>query len=980
MKRDGVRAVSGRAGRSGGSSRLIPRPLVPPGPLRELKDLLYEVYLSAGAPTLDAMAEMFADLDAEDEQIKAAPSRDTVQRMIASSDLPARQADVVALVVLLSRQAGGEAEQAGRDAGRLWMQARLQRPLGRPIHECDPFELEVHRSIGADSHDVPLPPLPAYIKRDHDRQLQRAVADVVDGASRIVMLVGSSSTGKTRACWEAVCLLPAGWRLWHPIDPDRADAAQHDLPRVGPRTVVWLNEAQHYLSSPVHGESVAAGLRTLLSDPSRAPVLVLGTIWPEYHAQLTRSPAPGGPDPHAQVRALLAGRTLHVPTCFEASAAVDLASSADPRLLQAAASAADGMITQFLAGAPALLDRYEHATAGSRALLEAAIDARRLGHGPDLLMPFLADAAEAYLSDTEWDLLPENWVETCLEELTTPIRGARGALHRRRRPRGTGRASADDAPLYRLADYLEQVGRRRRRLVRIPELFWQSVMRHCRGADTEALGEAAWSRGLLRTACEIWIRGRCEGRAAEALADVGRIDEALTLYSVSAERGAHEAWLRGASLLAAVDWHTYWHGFWDGRPRRLQEALHWFEQAAECGNPSALRDAGEHLADVDELDRALEWFGRAAEEGDSSALLRAADRLASAGRFSEAFQWFERAFERGSLDGLVRAGSVLGEAGWPRVAQRWFVRAARSGHRDALVRAAECLADSGMLEAALDLFDQVGNGCALRRAGDHLFGAGRPEEALEWYRRAADRGDIDALSCGAFVLMSSDRTEEALQWYQEAAARGDEGALVSAAQQLATHRDLSRALEWFQSAFDHGATDALRGAADHLVAAGRLEDALEWYERAAEHGQADALTVAAAHLAATGQLDRALEWFDRATQQGDTIAHRSAGDYLSAAGRQAEAETRYARVVEAGFADVLLANAERLAWKGTVDEAMHWYEQAAVAGVSNVQLYAATMLRAAGQDARAVCLQQYGWSPNGNEATPWQVDEILADL
>ena len=38
-----------------------------------------------------------------------------------------------------------------------------------------------------------------------------------------------------------------GWRLWHPFDPTRAEAAQEDLHRVEPHTVVWLNEAQHYL-------------------------------------------------------------------------------------------------------------------------------------------------------------------------------------------------------------------------------------------------------------------------------------------------------------------------------------------------------------------------------------------------------------------------------------------------------------------------------------------------------------------------------------------------------------------------------------------------------------------------------------------------------------------------------------------------------------------------------------------------------------
>ena len=79
------------------------------------------------------------------------------------------------------------------------------------------------------------------------------------------------------------------WRLWHPIDPSRPEAAAEALPAVGPRTVIWLNEAQHYLLTPTNelGERVAAGLRELLRDPGRGPVLLLGTIWPEYWAIVT---------------------------------------------------------------------------------------------------------------------------------------------------------------------------------------------------------------------------------------------------------------------------------------------------------------------------------------------------------------------------------------------------------------------------------------------------------------------------------------------------------------------------------------------------------------------------------------------------------------------------------------------------------------------------------------------------------------------
>jgi hypothetical protein len=136
------------------------------------------------------------------------------------------------------------------------------------------------------------------------------------------VLVGGSSTGKTRACWEALALLRGQdppWRLWHPIDPSRPDAALAELPGIGPRTVVWLNESQFYLDPAEAGlgervaaglgERVAAGLRELLRDPGRAPVLVLATLWPQYWHDLTARSA-GGADPHAQARELLAGHDI----------------------------------------------------------------------------------------------------------------------------------------------------------------------------------------------------------------------------------------------------------------------------------------------------------------------------------------------------------------------------------------------------------------------------------------------------------------------------------------------------------------------------------------------------------------------------------------------------------------------------------------------------------------------------------------------
>src|SRR5439155_15932645 len=101
----------------------------------------------------------------------------------------------------------------------------------------------VHRPLRLDGQQQELPSLPAYVPREHDQALAGAVQVAADGRSGIAVLVGGSSTGKTRACWEALELLRGQaepWRLWHPIDPGRPEAALRELSAVGPRTVVWL--------------------------------------------------------------------------------------------------------------------------------------------------------------------------------------------------------------------------------------------------------------------------------------------------------------------------------------------------------------------------------------------------------------------------------------------------------------------------------------------------------------------------------------------------------------------------------------------------------------------------------------------------------------------------------------------------------------------------------------------------------------------
>ena len=542
-----------------------------------------------------------------------------------------------------------------RDQRAKLIPARATPSLGRPIRELtDPFALEVHRAIDvAAGREAPLPELPPYIERHHDRRLQGIVEQAIKGRSVAAVLVGESSTGKTRACWEAIQTLPDDWRLWHPIDPSRPEATADALPVVGPRTVIWLNEANQYLLTPASdlGERVAAGLRELLRDPERGPVLLLGTIWPEYWDILTRPPAPGQPDPHAQARALLTGTDIPVPDAFTGPAlrAMQAAAKSDPRLGEAADRAEDGHITQFLAGGPALLERYRNAPVPAKALIEAAMDARRMGHGLHLPRALLQAAAPGYLTDQQWDALSDDWLEQALAYCAVPCRGARGPLTQvRPRPGESARAQ----PCYRLADYLEHTSRRRRRTVLAPAALWDALVAAADTQDLPRIAQEAARRRLNRQALRLYQRAAEAGdshallEAADVLRDASRVDEANNLFQRAVEAGDPEALRRMAQPLE--------------RAGRIDEATDWYQRAAEGGDRYALGKVAE-LAELSEdagrVDEAIGWLQtRAIEAGDPQARWEAARLMGRAGRLDDAINWLQtRATEADDPNSLWEA-------------------------------------------------------------------------------------------------------------------------------------------------------------------------------------------------------------------------------------------------------------------------------------------------------------------------------------
>jgi hypothetical protein len=469
------------------------------------------------------------------------------------------------LVELLEGWAGTHGEAQVRRRADEWVQRcraarRSRRPArsdtgqdtdrpGRPITEYSALTLEVHPAVEIPGYAGAQPAMPRYVTRPLDALLGEVVAAAAagGGTSRMVMLIGGSSTGKTRAGWEAVQALPGSWRLWHPYDPTRPTAAADALAKVGPHTVVWLNEAQHYLlpADPGLGERIAAGLRSLLNNPARGPVLIVGTIWREYWTTLTAPPGPGVAHPNPQARDLLTKicTAIEVPDAFteaELQALAEVAST-DRRLTHAADRAVAGRVTQQLAGVPELVRRYRTGTEIAQAAIRAAMDARRLGHPAAIPHAFLEQAVPGYLDVVAWSVAGANWpasLDSALAELGLPAHGILGPLNPVHPM--PGRRAGSDQRCYRLADYLEQTGRTERHDIYPPDSFWHALAATV--TDAAALrqfGQWAEDRGRLQHAVTVYTG--CD--------DSGTLQELIWLQ----ERAGDPARATATALRAADD-------------------------------------------------------------------------------------------------------------------------------------------------------------------------------------------------------------------------------------------------------------------------------------------------------------------------------------------------------------------------------------------------------------------------------------------
>ncbi|EPH44928.1 tetratricopeptide repeat protein [Streptomyces aurantiacus] len=750
---------------------------------------------------------------------------------------------------------GGHSLQVGAVHGDVSVVGGAGSPARQPpatpvrVRDADPFLLGVHRPIRLRGSDPA--PLPGYVPRDLDGPGSGGLRDLMT-AGRFVLLVGSSSVGKTRSLYEAVRDRLPDWSLLQPADTRQLTELCADPPE---RLVLWLDELQNHLGGS--NGLTASVLRELLV-PGRS-ILVVATLWPHLYDTYTGPPnVPGGgarqdveadDDPHRGERELLKlADVVQVGAGFTAAERerADAVAGDDARL-RAALESTDFGLTQVIAGAPQLVHRWESADPYARGLLTAAVDATLLGARAPLPAALLRAAVPGYCTAAERGGAPEDWFEAALAYATRQLLGATAPL-----VPVTAGLEMGHRDGYRVADYLVQYVGRARRAVPPPQTFWDACAGHLTDtADARRTGAAAVARQRFAAAVPL-LRRAADAGDVGAMRDLGELyrrtgdaDAAQEMADrLEASEDSHAALYR--VLLAGWDFeelldlaeagndYAIGHVIEYGHPRLAMSLLLEHMDPDDLGAwyrlAELLRDEGEDQRAIDILELVLE---REPADAPDDTVLFLTELLKQEGREERLRELTE---EQGYFWAAHQLADLLHERGRTDEAVDLLWDFADQGSMDVDDFLADLLAGRGDLDQLLTRADE---GCCRSavKAAELLRARGADARARALLAPFADAGEVYASAALAKLSADADGSSggaAALDDLRERARSGDWPAIEELARRLFDAGDVEEAL---RLASGHGSSSLERELTERLTARGMVDRAVRFLEELADSGE-----------------------------------------------------------------------------------------------------------------------------------------------
>lgn len=765
----------------------------------------------------------------------------------------------------------GPVLQVGNHYGNLIL------PGHAPPYVLEPTSWPVARDWGAITAGVKKAPpivkggnIPPYASRDIDATLRkRLAATALSGG--LLLLLGHSAAGKTRAAYEALLATLPDYRVATPTIAQDLAPILETIRRTNTKTVVWLDDLQYFVGPE--------GLdQNLLRTCREHSIPILATMRFERYKvfnPITRdenSPEEIDSAKHQKARigahVLEMAETIEIPLIWSRAELSRARELSDSRIDGAIAHHEKYGIAEYLAVGPLLWEEWRISwEVGGQprgaALVGAAVGLARTGLPGPYPLQLIIDLHEHYINPR------------CFSRLEPLAEALAWAMARRLDV--TGPLIPVSETKCNVFDYLVDGVERLIPRPPVVDATWLAAAKQASGQDqlmnlaicaaeaatpaSLAVAESTW---LAMLEAEDDETPMVEYNLGVLYSELGDIQKSKQFFFSSAKKGNEYSAYNVSILLQQ-----------EGRSRK---SLKLMKKAAAKNYPPAFLSMGVKMEERGDQPAAKEWYRRGIALGDHQSATNLGNILAKCGQYPEAISWYRHADAHGDKHATYNIGRFHHKQGRFNLAEQWYLRAARRGSHEAEMNIGVLRKKSGDIEGAIRWFQQAAEGGVAAAACNlgNLFSELNDEAAaIRWYERAAEEDHIPSLHALSKIALAADRPAEAIKWLERAAMMGDKDGAGTLGELLFDQGRESDAIRHLTVAAEAGNSDAAYNLGVLCVRRQDTHEAARWYRQAAEDGDAEAASNLAEVMFHLGQARSAIWWMERSVKMRNNPRGRS---------------------------------------------------------------------------------------------------------
>lgn len=237
------------------------------------------------------------------------------------------------------------------------------------------------------------------------------------------------------------------------------------------------------------------------------------------------------------------------------------------------------------------------------------------------------------------------------------------------------------------------------------------------------------------------------------------------------------------------------------------------------------------------------------------------------------------------------------------LAEKYYKKAIDKGSIEALNNLAFLYHETKRLEEAEKyclMAVEKGNHNAIYNLANLYSETNRFEEAEKYYLMAIEKGNKNALNNLAYLYHQLKRFEEAEKYYKIAIDEGDIGAIYNLANLYMDKNKFADAEKYYLNAIDKNIIEALNNLAVLYLETKRLEEAEKYFLMAIDKGNTEALNNIANLFKKTKRLAEAEKYYLFAIDKGDINALYNLANLYRETNRINEAEKYYLMAIDRG--------------------------------------------------------------------------------